>query len=608
MSNIIHQIENEEIKGNLDNPSFILTNKIGGFLFLSNQKISRHQGFFFHDGTDLFKSVENIYPEGDENIDKVTNKICCVNRNRGLHLDETFYVPSGSNTLIYTLCERRNIIIEMDSKRNHDNREFGRYYNIYEKDDRIIIEFTRNDGQKDEYRVFTVINKSNYEKIENFKKTYYSYDHLRSSPPYDWYIFEAIKIFSDTLVITSHTNLDLAIKEHDYMMDEWKRQLENDMSMKIDAPDIKNEKIKCAYGLSRNSIFSLIQTINDKKGIYAGIPWFYQFWTRDELISLKSLMIMRKYDAVKNILMRQLNSIQDDGRLPNRYPQSQLASADGICWFHKRIADFTEHLESRNLLYHIFMKQEIVHIKQAMGISVEKLMKNYAKDGLPANKMDETWMDTDYNKKDIRDGFRVEIAALYLSMVNSYHKICAIADDKIEEKKAKNIEDMMHANARKAFWNGKYLNDGSQDKTIRPNIFIAYYVYPQLLSKDEWISCFDNALKALFLDWGGITTIQKNSPLFTDTHTGEDNKSYHCGDSWFWLNNLAAICMIDLSKRKYSKYINKIIEASTQEILFSGAIGHHAEVSSAKELSSFGCFAQSWSAAMYVELVEKNGY
>ena len=60
-----------------------------------------------------------------------------------------------------------------------------------------------------------------------------------------------------------------------------------------------------------------------------------------------------------------------------------------------------------------------------------------------------------------------------------------------------------------------------------------------------------------------------------------------------------------LNKTKYAKYIKKILAASTQEILAMGAIGYAAELSSAKELKSQGCFAQAWSIALFIELIDE---
>jgi glycogen debranching enzyme len=149
------------------------------------------------------------------------------------------------------------------------------------------------------------------------------------------------------------------------------------------------------------------------------------------------------------------------------------------------------------------------------------------------------------------------------------------------------------------------LADGLDDWTVRPNIFIAAYVYPELLSKTEWTLCFKNALPKLWLSWGGLASIDKNNPLFTPRYTGETRQSYHRGDSWFWINNLAALVMSRTNKAKFKRYIDAIAKASAKEILTSGAVGHHAEVSSASRLESQGCMAQAWSDAMFIELVEE---
>ena len=173
------------------------------------------------------------------------------------------------------------------------------------------------------------------------------------------------------------------------------------------------------------------------------------------------------------------------------------------------------------------------------------------------------------------------------------------------KKTYSDLENKTKEKVRRVFWNGQFLKDGSDDSTIRPNIFIAYYIYPELLEEWEWKLCFENSLKALWLEWGGISSIDKKHPLFCNTHTGEDPKSYHRGDSWYWINNLAAICMFRLDKNFFAKQIHAIIDRSTDEILNNGVIGFHAELSSAKEPKSQGCPAQLWSSAMFVELMNE---
>ena len=110
-----------------------------------------------------------------------------------------------------------------------------------------------------------------------------------------------------------------------------------------------------------------------------------------------------------------------------------------------------------------------------------------------------------------------------------------------KQKIFRHLEEKLKTSIKEKLWNKEFLYDGLNDKTIRPNAFIAYYIYPNLLARKEWIKCFDAILNALWLGWGGVSTIDKKNHLFHKEHTGEDSKSYHNGDSWFWLNNLTAL-------------------------------------------------------------------
>jgi glycogen debranching enzyme len=107
------------------------------------------------------------------------------------------------------------------------------------------------------------------------------------------------------------------------------------------------------------------------------------------------------------------------------------------------------------------------------------------------------------------------------------------------------------------------------------------------------------------MEWGGISSIDKNHPLFCSHYTGQTNESYHRGDCWFFVNNIAAIVLSRLDYDHFKYYIEQIAKASSEEILNNGTIGHHAEVSSAVEMTSDGCTAQLWSSAMFIELMHE---
>ena len=224
-------------------------------------------------------------------------------------------------------------------------------------------------------------------------------------------------------------------------------------------------------------------------------------------------------------------------------------------------------------------------------------MKNHTKNKIAYNGPLETWMDTGpvgYQ----REGACIEIQALRLKMYNLTYELT-------RDKKYQVLEKEMKEEVRKQFWDGEMLVDRLGDLTARPNVFLAAYIYPRLLNNEEWSQAFEYVLERIWLDWGGLSTIDSRSRLFADSYSGENNKSYHHGDSWFWVNNLSALMMFRVDKQKFGEYIKKIFDASKEEMLWNGCVGGCAELSSANSLRSEGCVLQAWSCATFIELMEE---
>lgn len=532
--------------------SVCLTNKTGGFCYFDN---SRFGGLFFY-FKELFKTLQDF--KHDEKIIGIENHFSHIIRHRESFFEKiTFY----DNVLEYTTNKDKNITLQFDCKKNYDNIEFGKFYNISKENNLIIIKFI----QENEYEFFIAIDCNNPEFIQKWTEVSFDYDQKRNSPPFTWYIYDAIKCSSKKIRISAGLTKDDAIKH----LKSKEKKSEMKLISKIDLPT------SFAYACAKNSLDSLNCTIGNTKGIYAGLPWFFQFWTRDEAISTDN----------KKILLQQIKTILPNGRVPNirkhNYPGSPLGSADGVGWSFFRLSQCK------------LTKEETEFVKSKLIYSLNKL--NFESDFVINGPL-ETWMDT--GNDDVRSGARIEIQALTLAMLSFAYKLT-------KDEKYKEQEEKMTEHVRNNFWKGKVLADGLGDFTIRPNIFIAYYVYPNLLTQNEWKTCFKNALDSLWLNWGGLSTIDKENNLYQSIHTGENNKSYHRGDSWYWINNLAAICMYKVDKNFFEEYISKIKEASTNEILWYGMLGHHAEISDSSKQRSKGCKCQAWSAKMYIELIDE---
>lgn len=347
-----------------------------------------------------------------------------------------------------------------------------------------------------------------------------------------------------------------------------------------------------AAHMSAIALRGLLAERDGRKGLFAGHPWFFQFWTRDEAISAKGLCLAGKRETAKRILLGALSRMDDTGRIPNRSPSSDLSSADGVGWVFFRLR---EVFHAGFLSPH---EQEIV--RNALQTSLQRLEQHLLHDDLFYNAPLETWMDTNC-QTDTREGYCIEIQALMLSMYSFLRELTSDSQKNSPEKR-------FRERIRKAFWNGSFLRDEASGNLLRPNLFLAAYIAPEILTKTEWKSAFDVALEKLWLPWGGVATIEKNHPLFCSTYTGENNQSYHRGDSWYFVNHLTAIVLHRIDKKRYANSIQKIQEASIAEILFSGAVGCCAEVSSAEQRRSEGCFNQAWSNATFLEMAGELGH
>lgn len=584
--------------------SILLTNKIGGYALFSRMPQSRFWGVFFHDGNDLFKIIDDI--RLDSPLTSIKDRLWSAEfERRGL--SQSFFMPLNLNSLVMDFNHQANCSILFDIRKSYDTRSWGKNYEITEEDGDIIIHFTKKtDSREDgthgriEDEIFVVIKTDtvDYEKVEEWQKVHYPLDEQRKSHPWETHVFDALRVDAKKVVISFSKHRQQAIREAHYVYtkaDHLKRLQQSDISRLIHHKVITKPNIDAAYKCSVNAVFSLHNRINNRGGLYAGLPWFFQFWSRDELISLRALMQIGEIHSAKEIILRYLDDIQPDGRLSNRYPATELQNADSVGWMFKRTADLLRLLRASKRLKKTLTVSNLNFIEDRLFHSLDLIEKYHTHNGFLLNGPQETWMDTDPGV-DPRDGARIEMQAMKLLMYKTMFDLTGGETHKNDELTFRN-------KVRQKFFQAGYLKDGADDATIRPNMFIAAYLYPELLSKEEWTKCFKIALKRLWLPWGGLSTIDQRSPLFKDTYSGENPISYHRGDSWYWLNNLAAIVMHKTDSQAFAPYVDKILNASTKEILQNGIVGYHAELSSAKSASSEGCQAQLWSSAMYVELV-----
>jgi len=607
----VKHVFKKEVENSSDNPSFILANKSGGFSFFGGEKnTSKYNGVFYFDNWNFFKVIEDIRLKTAE-PDTLVNHGYCIERVSNKTVER--FTTNHINSLIYDIENYSGFVdLVLDCREIYDFHKEGRVYNIEKKDDLIIVEYIKYKDSsltEENYRIYLVISGvKEYLLTDKWEPRYYEFDHQRGNHPIDMFVYNALQIKIDNsaeLIFSYADSRDEAIEKTRYAMDNrehLKRSKKQYIESMCESLDIPANRL-AAYNSSVAALDSLTVDI-DGPALYAGFPWFTQVWTRDEAISIGALIKLNKFDEVKTILMRHISSILDDGRVPNRYPASMLGSADGIGWVCARIHDLIRELQKTGQLDKYLNNKELKKLQQNLGRSAHRLIKHHNKSGLARNEALETWMDTGY-KDDLRAGARIEIQAMRLRLYRLISHISGLLGDDLKKHAYHELEHTLREHVKKSFWKQPVLKDGADDPTIRPNIFIAYYVYPYLLSKRQWQIAFKHALDNLWLEWGGLTTIAKDHKYFIDTYTGQDNRSYHRGDSWYFINNMAAVCMIRLNRNMFIKYIDKIMDASVKDILSLGVIGFSSELTSANKQSAQGSIAQTWSSAMFIELIKE---
>ncbi len=599
---IIHSFNEKTIEKEIDeheNVGFLLTNGLGGYAAFAKENKSRFNGWFVSFGHKVYKILDDIIVAESGKINALHNNFykaaweCDKN-------SETAYVPYQYNSFVYELNKKSVLEIDFDIKESYDSRSFGRHYEISEESGVIFIKFTKNKNweedksEEKEYEMFIAV-KTDSNEIEFIKQwpyKHYEYDEKRNSLPFSRYIFKALKIKAKKIVLSASLDKETAKSEALFVFENL-THLRQDDANRIkrleEGGEIKDGEINIAYLAAKNSLDSLLVQDGKKFGVYAGLPWFFHFWTSDEAISLKSIAKIDE-TAAKKILTRDIDYINKNGKIYDINYEKILhqysLNIDAPGWLFKRAGEFLEK--------EIIPKKQI---QEKLVSAIEGLRKNHMKNNFVICEVGETWMDSFY-AGDARNGARIEIQAFMLYM---YRLAAEITGD----IRYKIWEDELKESVRNNFWNGKIIADGLGDFTARPNVFIAYYIYPELFTELEWNVCFKEMLPSLWLDWGGLSTIDKSSPLFFNEYSGQDPESYHRGDSWFWLNNLAAIVLYRLNAKEFSDYINKLLERSTEELLWHSYAGHLAELSSAKTARSEGAWAQAWSAALYMEALNE---
>ncbi|MGM5481315.1 MAG: amylo-alpha-1,6-glucosidase [Nanobdellota archaeon] len=620
-------------------PAGLLTDGYGGFLALHPSMSYKGWYQFSKEQWRMQKILESLEPLDEGECTSFYNQFYSLKRIFSSGAQDSFHLY-GRSIIYETFNMNGRVKLTLDHREAYENSRLGRIYDLAVEGNTVTIVFKQytDDGSQEYDHHMVIRGVRDVEILGSWREVKYDVDESRKAKSTYW-VYDAITFLPSRHVILSASETDYEARTVADVAYHHSDEIISTVHMRVlehlpEFQSLQDSNTRIAALSSAHSLLSLDQHIlkgddGVQRAILAGLPWFFQVWSRDELISLGGLISLAAYTDEDRlwrqctaIIDRHMNSILESGMLSNRHPESKLPSIDSLGWLAKRVSTLITFLHHKKRLFDICSIDQLLHwyMTLSSALSRAKSSQGALEEKFTARKGDfqvtlfhnehcETWMDTS-TYDDGREGYRVEIQSLFLSI----YDVLLLLSDVLSFDDAKQIRrerKQFIKLVRKHFVDYQFqgiIRDGidlhgTPDDTLRPNIFLAYYLAPDLFSSTAWKKAFSAHSDKLYLNWGGLTTLSPDDYLFQPFYTGEDNKSYHRGDSWFFVNNLAAIAMNRLAKRSFSYQVLRIMSASAKDILDDGFAGHASELSSARKQDANGCLAQAWSAATFLELV-----
>jgi predicted glycogen debranching enzyme len=369
----------------------------------------------------------------------------------------------------------------------------------------------------------------------------------------------------------------------------------------------------------------------DFKTVIAGYPWFLD-WGRDALIFVRGLAAAGKTADARDVVT-QFVRFEKQGSLPNMI-QGQNAgnrdTSDAPLWLITACADLIQAERDEQFMESDCggrsMRQVLLSIGQSIKAGTPNGVRMDPESGLVFSPAHFSWMDTDHPAGTPRQGYPIEIQALWHAGLCFLSKIDSAESAKAWQRLARQVQDSI----LKYFWQpdfaylsdclhaapGQAAKDATADDALRPNQLLAI----TLGAIKEPQKCRDilAACQELLVP-GGIRSladrpvrhgiaIHHHGKLINDPHRpyqghyagDEDTRrkpAYHNGTAWTWL--FPSFCEAwAMTFGQESKDTALAWLASSVRLLEHGCLGHIPEILDGNyPHTARGCDAQAWGAS-----------
>ena len=290
-------------------------------------------------------------------------------------------------------------------------------------------------------------------------------------------------------------------------------------------------------------------------GIYAGLPWFNEYWGRDEFISLPGAVLVTGQFATARQILLSFAKYQDldptskfYGRVPNIVNPSNIDyhTTDGTPRFVIALQDYVRYSGDTALVRELY---------PAVQASIAGALRHWTDArGYLLHEDNETWMDArDANKVAYtpRGSRANDIQALWYQQLRAGAYFAAYVHDGASQTQWNKLAEQVKTHFARDYRDTRhdYLADrldhqGQADFTLRPNQLFALDMledqsFTRQVLRKSWTE--------LVYPWG-VATLDRHDPQFHPYHLTpayHKDAAYHRGTIWPWLNGIAMQRMLE---------------------------------------------------------------
>lgn len=323
---------------------------------------------------------------------------------------------------------------------------------------------------------------------------------------------------------------------------------------------------------------------DDLKTVIAGYPWFLD-WGRDTFIFMRGMIAAGMREESLKIL-KAFAAFEEKGTLPNIIygkTAGNRDTADAQLWFIRCVQELGT--KDKDLIRVCGSIVDNYLEGTPNGIRVDP---DSALVWTPSHF---TWMDTNYPACTPREGYPVEIQALWISALGF------LGRDDLEEKAKASVERLFR-------WQFGYRDclcaprgtpaaAAGPDDTVRPN---------QLFLITLGVVSDRSVLRAVeeLLVPGGVRSLNADHPLYKGIYAGDEDSmrkpAYHNGTVWAWPfpSYVEALAMTGECPEETARSLL----ATAVDNLNSGCLCHMSEIADGDAPhAQKGCCAQAWSVS-----------